>query len=126
MIEMFQGAATVCATSALVLALGAVIAWRARTTTTTTTKVPVALKGTNLGFSSTGDPRFWIMNLLLGSMTGTEWPTGQSREVRVTVQSAMVTDASMRGMDLFGEVQVGLNVLSSGGYEVVTLDPVAS
>jgi hypothetical protein len=126
---MFQGAATVCATSALVLALGAVIAWRARTSsssTTSTTKVPVALKGTNLGFSSTGDPQFWIMNLLLGSMIGQEWPTGQSREVRVTVRSELVTDAGMRGMDLFGEVQVGLNVLTSGRYEVVTLDPVAS
>jgi hypothetical protein len=42
----------------------------------------------------------------------------------VTVKSEMVVDAAMRGMDLLGEVKLGLSINPAGVYEVLALDPV--
>ena len=115
------------AVSAAVLALGVAIALRARTSRpkVNTTEVPISLRGTNLGFSSTGDPARWTLNLLIGSAAtiGDTWDTGV-RSLRVTVKSEMVIDAAMRGMDLLGEVKLGLRIDPAGVYEVLALDPV--
>jgi hypothetical protein len=127
MSAIISGLTTMFAVSAAVLALGAAIAWRARTARPQghTTEVPISLRGTNLGFSSTGDPARWTLNLLVGSAnsTGDTWDTGV-RSLRVTVKSEMVIDAAMRGMDLLGEVKLGLSVDPAGVYEVLALDPV--